>query len=124
MTGVDWPGKSTVQRAPAAWISLFDERCRQNLYPYGSGVWAKKEWVVPFIDDENIVCLGEGEAVLRAGGARVACRPEHTRGGQEKKSADRQVGSTRHEGPLAWRPECPYPGARLGFGAHARRDYE
>ncbi len=51
-------------RAPAAWIKLFDDRCRQNLYPYGSGVWAKKEWVVPFIDNENIVSTFEGNTNL------------------------------------------------------------
>ena len=44
-------------KAPADWIKLFDERCRQNLYPFGSGVWAKKEWVIPSIDNENIVYI-------------------------------------------------------------------
>ena len=39
-------------RAAGAWIKLFDDRVGQNAYPYGSGVWAKKEWVVPFIDNE------------------------------------------------------------------------
>jgi threonine synthase len=51
-------------RAPAAWIKLFDDRYRQNGYPYGSGVWAKKEWVVPFIDNENIVSTFEGNTNL------------------------------------------------------------
>jgi threonine synthase len=51
-------------RAAAAWIKLFDDRCRQNAYPYGSGVWAKKEWVVPFIDNENIVSTFEGNTNL------------------------------------------------------------
>src|SRR5207253_1023934 len=51
-------------RASAAWIKLFDERLRQNAYPYGSGVWAKKEWVVPFIDNENIVSTYEGNSNL------------------------------------------------------------
>jgi threonine synthase len=51
-------------RAPAAWIKLFDDRLRQNLYPYGSGVWAKKEWVIPFIDNENIVSTFEGNTNL------------------------------------------------------------
>ena len=37
---------------------------RQNVYPYGSGVWAKKEWVVPFIDNENIVSTFEGNTNL------------------------------------------------------------
>jgi len=51
-------------RAPAAWIQLFDDRCRKSLYPYGSGVWGKKEWVVPFIDNENIVSTYEGNSNL------------------------------------------------------------
>src|SRR5687767_5334905 len=51
-------------RAAAAWIKLFDDRCRQNVYPYGSGVWAKKEWVVPFVDNENIVSTFEGNTNL------------------------------------------------------------
>ena len=51
-------------RAPAAWIKLFDERLHQNDYPYGSGVWAKKEWVIPFIDNENIVSTFEGNTNL------------------------------------------------------------
>jgi threonine synthase len=51
-------------RAPAAWIQLFDERFRVNTYPYGSGVWGKKEWVLPFIDDENVVSTFEGNSNL------------------------------------------------------------
>jgi len=51
-------------RAPAAWIKLFDDRLHQNVYPYGSGVWAKKEWVVPFIDNTNIVSTFEGNTNL------------------------------------------------------------
>ena len=51
-------------RAPAAWIKLFDDRCRVNIYPYGSGVWAKKEWVVPFINDDNVVSMFEGNSNL------------------------------------------------------------
>lgn len=51
-------------RAPAAWMRLFDDRRHQNVYPYGSGVWAKKEWVVPFIDNENIVSTFEGNSNL------------------------------------------------------------
>jgi len=48
------------RRSPAAWMMLFDERYRRNEYPFGSGVWGKKEWVVPFIDNENIVSTYEG----------------------------------------------------------------
>ena len=35
-------------RASAAWIKLFDDRLRQNDYPYGSGVWAKMSLVRGF----------------------------------------------------------------------------
>ena len=51
-------------RSAAAWIQLFDERYRRNIYPYGSGVWGKKEWVVPFIDNVNIVSMYEGSSNL------------------------------------------------------------
>src|SRR5437763_13101458 len=51
-------------RAAGAWIKLFDDRVGQNVYPYGSGVWAKKEWVVPFIDNENVVSTCEGNTNL------------------------------------------------------------
>jgi threonine synthase len=51
-------------RSAAAWIQLFDDRYRRNAYPYGSGVWGKKEWVVPFIDNENIVSTYEGNSNL------------------------------------------------------------
>jgi threonine synthase len=48
------------RRSAAAWMQLFDERYRRNVFPYGSGVWGKKEWVVPFIDNENVVSTYEG----------------------------------------------------------------
>ena len=34
-------------RSPAAWMKLFDERYKRTTWPYGSGVWGKKEWVAP-----------------------------------------------------------------------------
>src|SRR5581483_9307782 len=49
-------------RAAGAWIELFDDRVKQNSHPYGSGVWAKKEWVVPFVDHVNVVSTGEGNS--------------------------------------------------------------
>jgi len=48
------------RRSGAAWMQLFDERHRHHVFPYGSGVWGKKEWVLPFIDNENIVSTYEG----------------------------------------------------------------
>jgi threonine synthase len=52
------------RRSGPAWIKLFDDRYRRNDFPYGSGVWGKKEWVVPFLDNENIVSTYEGSTNL------------------------------------------------------------
>jgi threonine synthase len=45
---------------PAGWIRLFDERQRTNKWPYASGIWGKKEWVMPQLDDDCVVSLHEG----------------------------------------------------------------
>src|SRR3990172_8865163 len=42
------------------WKRLFDDRCKSTEWPYGSGVWGKKEWILPQIANENIVSLYEG----------------------------------------------------------------
>ena len=47
-------------RSAAAWMKLFDERIRTNEWPYGSGVWGKKEWVCPQVANENVVSMYEG----------------------------------------------------------------
>jgi threonine synthase len=47
-------------RGPAAWMKLFDERYKRTMWPYGSSVWGKKEWVLPSILDDNIVSMDEG----------------------------------------------------------------
>jgi threonine synthase len=43
-----------------AWTKLFDERYRVNQWPYGSGVWGKREWVMPCVSDDEIVSMYEG----------------------------------------------------------------
>ena len=47
-------------RSPSAWMRLFDDRYKRTAWPYGSGVWGKKEWVAPELEDENVVSLDEG----------------------------------------------------------------
>jgi len=47
-----------------AWKALFEERAHKNSWPFGSGVWGKKEWVLPGIDPENIVSMYEGHTNL------------------------------------------------------------
>ena len=32
-------------RSAAEWRRLFDDRYKRTAWPYGSGVWGKKEWV-------------------------------------------------------------------------------
>ena len=48
------------QRSPADWKTLFEHRYMSTQYPYGSGVWGKKEFVCPNIDDHNIISMCEG----------------------------------------------------------------
>ncbi|KAK6148730.1 hypothetical protein DH2020_016255 [Rehmannia glutinosa] len=46
------------------WRSLFDSRVGKTTWPYGSGVWSKKEWVLPEIDSDDIVSAFEGNSNL------------------------------------------------------------
>jgi threonine synthase len=43
-----------------SWKGLFEQRYKSNQWPYGSGVWGKKEWILPEIHNDNIVSLYEG----------------------------------------------------------------
>ena len=47
-------------RSAASWIKLFDERYQRTTWPYGSGVWGKKEWVQPHVRDDQVVSMYEG----------------------------------------------------------------
>mmetsp|Transcript_43562 Transcript_43562/g.83135 ORF Transcript_43562/g.83135 Transcript_43562/m.83135 type:complete len:509 (+) Transcript_43562:105-1631(+) len=49
---------------PEYWKALFDERSGRTTWPYGSGVWSKKEWVLPQISDDDIVSMFEGNSNL------------------------------------------------------------
>ncbi len=51
-------------RSAQAWRELFDARLHSNVWPFGSGVWGKKEWVCPDVDDDNIVSMYEGHTNL------------------------------------------------------------
>ncbi len=46
------------------WMRLFDERTHTHTWPYGSGVWGKKEWVCPQVTPENVVSMYEGHSNL------------------------------------------------------------
>lgn len=47
-------------RSPGAWMKLFDDRYKRTAWPYGSGVWGKREWVAPGVPDDAIVSMDEG----------------------------------------------------------------
>ena len=51
-------------RSASEWKNLFDDRYRRTTYPYGSGVWGKKEMVCPAVENENIVSTYEGSSNL------------------------------------------------------------
>jgi threonine synthase len=46
------------------WREQFSNRYKSSGWPYGSGVWGKKEWVCPAVDDENVVSMYEGGSNL------------------------------------------------------------
>ena len=52
------------ERTGEQWKRLFTERNATTSWPYGSGVWGKKEWVLPEIDNDNVVSMFEGNTNL------------------------------------------------------------
>jgi len=48
------------ERSASAWMKLFEDRWMRTQWPYGSGVWGKREWVAPEVSDDCIVSTGEG----------------------------------------------------------------
>lgn len=62
---VEHDRQAWLKHAPAeGWKSLFDARWGSIKHPYTSGIWSKKEWVLPVVADENVVTLGEGKTPL------------------------------------------------------------
>jgi threonine synthase len=51
-------------RSAASWMKLFDDRYKRTAWPYGSGVWGKREWVAPDVADDAIVSMDEGGSNL------------------------------------------------------------
>jgi threonine synthase len=47
-------------KSAAEWKALFQQRYKGTAWPYGSGVWGKREWVMPAVPDELIVSMDEG----------------------------------------------------------------
>jgi threonine synthase len=54
-----------LRKTPAEeWKRRFEGREHMTRWPFGSGVWGKKEWVLPQIDDDNVVSMFEGNTNL------------------------------------------------------------
>jgi len=54
-----------LKKTPAeSWKKTFEERAHKTAWPYGSGVWGKKEWVLPQLHDDNVVSMYEGNTNL------------------------------------------------------------
>ena len=47
-------------KSASEWRHLFDDRYKRNSWPHGSGVWGKKEWIFPNVENENIISFYEG----------------------------------------------------------------
>jgi threonine synthase len=47
-------------RTASEWQQLFEQRTRTTEWPYGSGVWGKKEFVCPEVNNKNVVSMYEG----------------------------------------------------------------
>ncbi len=60
LLGVQHDLQALARRNAKAWMKLFEDRYKSTEWPYGSGVWGKKEWILPQIDNDNIVSLYEG----------------------------------------------------------------
>lgn len=56
--------ESLKKRSATQWQQLFDSRVGTTKWPYGSGVWGMREWVIPSLADENIVSMFEGNTNL------------------------------------------------------------
>jgi threonine synthase len=56
--------QALARRPAAEWKALFDGRFKLGPWPFGSGVWGKKEWVYPQLAVENVVSMFEGGSPL------------------------------------------------------------
>ncbi|MFN3333090.1 MAG: threonine synthase [Caldilinea sp.] len=51
-------------RTADEWKTLLERRAGTSVFPYGSGVWGMREWVMPDLRNENVVSMYEGNTNL------------------------------------------------------------
>jgi len=49
---------------PQKWMKIFESRAHSTEWPYGSGVWGKRELVCPVVAEDNVVSMFEGHTNL------------------------------------------------------------
>ena len=52
------------KKSAQEWKKILDSRASTTEWPYGSGVWSMKEWVIPSMDSDNVVSMNEGNTNL------------------------------------------------------------
>lgn len=55
---------SLQERSALEWQKVMRENLGRTDFPFNSGVWNKKDWILPQINTEHIVSLGEGNTPL------------------------------------------------------------
>jgi threonine synthase len=52
------------KKSASQWKEILDSRASTTQWPYGSGVWGMKEWVIPSMKNDNVVSMNEGNTNL------------------------------------------------------------
>ncbi len=86
-------------RSGAAWMKLFDERYLRTEWPYGSGVWGKKEWVAAARArrERRLDARGRHQPALGRT-LRARARPVRALGQAVRRLAHRVVQGPGHDG--------------------------
>ena len=84
-------------RSAAAWIKLFDERYLRTQWPYGSGVWGKKEWVQPHLARRERRLDARGRHATSSGRSATAASSASTTSGSSS-AATSHTGSFKDLG--------------------------
>jgi len=56
--------EALAEKSPDAWKTIFEARLSRGPWPLRSGVWGKKEWVLPAASTSAVVSMGEGNSPL------------------------------------------------------------
>ena len=62
-------------RSAAAWMRLFEERYMRTSWPYGSGVWGKREWVMPHLGCSAVARPSSARRSVTASLPSLSVRP-------------------------------------------------